>query len=165
MDAPSTATKVITHTGIVSGFTRDAVLVRLSENIHCEGCRAKAVCGVADAPSKEIEVMLPGGTGPFRGPSMGQPFKLPKLHDPVEVVLRKELGLKAVFWAYVFPFILVLLTLLSSSLFLEEWQAGLLSLLVLIPYYGAVAYHRDFFRKTFRFTLNKNPYDDGHLVA
>lgn len=150
MDAPSTATKVITHAGIVSGFTRDSVVIRLSENIHCEGCRAKAVCGVAESPSKEIEVM--------------QARESLKLNDPVEVVLRKELGLKAVFWAYVFPFILVLLTLLSTSLFLEEWQAGLLSMLVLIPYYGAVAYNRDFFRKTFRFTL-KSQSHDGRLVT
>ena len=58
-----------------------------------------------------------------------------KLDDPVEVILAKHAGHRAVFWAYVFPFILMLLTLVTASLWLPEWAAGLLSLLVLIPYY------------------------------
>ncbi len=151
MDASSTATKVITHTGTVTALNRDSVIVRLSENIHCEGCRAKAVCGVAESPSKEVEVMHPGG--------------FLRMHDTVEVILKKELGMKAVFWAYVLPFGLVLLTLLTTSVFLEEWLAGLLALLVLIPYFAGVALFRDFFRKTFRFTLIKTQSHDGQLVT
>jgi sigma-E factor negative regulatory protein RseC len=71
----------------------------------------------------------------------------------VEVVLKKDLGQKAVFWAYIFPFLLMLATLLTSSLFLQEWLAGVLSLLILLPYYGTLYALKDYFKKTFRITV------------
>ena len=133
----------ISHTGTVSAITRNAIRVRLAENIHCEGCRAKAVCGVGETPKKEILVAHTG--------------EAYQLHESVQVLLKKDLGLKAVFWAYLLPFVLVLLTLLVGSRFLEEWLAGTLALLALAPYYGALYLFRAFFSRAFRFTLAKTP--------
>ena len=58
-----------------------------------------------------------------------------KINERVDVILKKALGLKAVFWAYVFPFILMFSTLIIASGFLKEWLAGLISLVILVPYY------------------------------
>ncbi len=127
------------HSGIVSEMKGSSLIVALDDNVHCEACSARGVCGVTDTVNKTVEVVNPEGTF--------------KLNQPVEVILKKDLGQKAVFWAYIFPFLLMLATLLTTSLFLPEWMAGLLSLLILIPYYGMVYALKDYFKKTFRVSV------------
>ncbi|NHF58629.1 SoxR reducing system RseC family protein [Flavobacteriaceae bacterium TP-CH-4] len=134
-------TDTYSHTGIISKMGDRSLVVSLDENVHCESCRAKATCGITDATTKQIEITDPEG--------------IFQMHEPVQVVLQKQLGLKAVFWAYVFPFILMLATLLIGSVFLEEWLAGLLSLGVLVPYYLTLYVLRDAFKKTFRIAVLK----------
>lgn len=132
-------TNAFIHSGTISEIRDSSIVVALDEDVHCESCRAKAVCGVSRTTGKEIEVPFTKGTF--------------KLREPVEVVLRKDLGHKAVFWAYIFPFLLMLLTLLTASVFFSEWVAGLLSLLVLVPYYLTVYGLRNYFEKTFRISV------------
>ena len=132
-------TEAFVHTGVVSEMKGSSIIVALDANVHCESCSAKGACGVTDSVNKTVEVINPEGS--FR------------LNQPVEVVLKKDLGQKAVFWAYIFPFLLMLATLVTSSLFMEEWMAGLLSLLVLIPYYGLVYAFKSYFKKTFRISV------------
>ena len=78
-----------------------------------------------------------------------------RINESVNVVIKKDLGLKAVFWAYVFPFLLLISVLLVSSVFLPEWQAGLLALLVLIPYYIVLHYLNAYFKKKFKISVIK----------
>lgn len=141
MDSIQAEEGVYIHSGVISKISRGSVVVSLDKNLHCESCRAKGACGVADSASKEVEVAHPGGRF--------------TLYEPVEVILRKHSGHKAVFWAYVFPFILMLGTLLAASSLLPEWVAGLLSLLVLIPYYLLLRGLKDYFRKTLAITLKR----------
>lgn len=129
------------HSGIVSKMSDHSMIVSLSENVHCESCRAKGTCGVSDSVSKEIEVPISDVTY--------------QLNETVSVQLKKQLGLQAVFWAYVFPFILVLSTLLVGSVFLPEWLAGMLSLLILVPYYFGLYLLRNTFKKTFQISILK----------
>lgn len=141
MDSSQAEEGVYVHSGVISKISRGSVIVSLDKNLHCESCKAKGACGVSDSTSKEVEVADPGGRF--------------TLYEPVEVILRKHSGHKAVFWAYIFPFILMLSTLLASSLLLSEWVAGLLSLLVLIPYYLLLHGLKDYFRKTLEMTLKR----------
>jgi sigma-E factor negative regulatory protein RseC len=127
------------HTGVVSEMTGSSIIIALDENVHCETCSAKGACGVTDSVNKTVEVIDPEGSF--------------KLNQPVEVILKKDLGQKAVFWAYIFPFLLMLATLLTTSLFLKEWMAGLLSLLILVPYYATVYALKNYFRKTFKISV------------
>jgi sigma-E factor negative regulatory protein RseC len=121
MSSPQKDKDTFVHAGIISKINSDSVIVTLEQNIHCESCHAKGTCGVSESSTKEIEV--PNSSGIF------------KINEQVDVILKKSLGLKAVFWAYVFPFILMFSTLIIASSFLKEWLSGLLSLFVLIPYY------------------------------
>ncbi|NLP58865.1 SoxR reducing system RseC family protein [Lutibacter sp. B1] len=132
---------MLTHAGVVSKISKNNITVSLLGDIHCEACNAKGACGVSDSDSKEIDIV-----------SSEESFKL---NESVEVVLKKELGLKAVFWAYVFPFILLLLTLIIASLFFKEWIAGLLSLFVLVPYYLMLYVLKDSFKKAFKISILK----------
>ncbi len=97
----------IQHEGVITKITDQLVTVSLNGNLNCEACNAKTICGSAESNQKEVEVL---NTNP-----------LLQLNDQVEVLLRKDLGMKAVFWAYVFPFILLIVVLITSSLFLTEW--------------------------------------------
>ena len=132
-------TNVFIHSGVVSQINNRSIIVSLDKNVHCESCSAKGVCGVSDSASKEVEVI--------------EPERSFKLNEPVEVILKKNLGHKAVFWAYIFPFIIMLLTLLTSSFFFAEWIAGLLSLLILVPYYSIVYVLKDYFKETFKISI------------
>jgi sigma-E factor negative regulatory protein RseC len=133
--------KIIKHEGIVSKVSDAKITVSLKGNVNCEGCKAQSACGVSDSNDKEIEIFNPS-----------QAFQL---NETVDVVLKRELGLKAVFWAYVFPFILLATVLVISSLFIQEWLAGLLSLAILIPYYFMLYVLKDTFQKVFQVSILK----------
>jgi len=132
----------IKHEGYISNIENNLLTVSLKGNINCEGCKAQSACGVSESNDKEIEII-----------DNIQGFKL---NDTVDVVLEKSLGLKAVFWAYVFPFILIILTLIITTKFLKEWIAGLVSLFILIPYYFMLFVLKDTFQKAFRISIFKN---------
>ncbi len=132
---------VIKHEGIISKISKDNIIVSLKGDINCEGCKAQSACGVSDSNLKEIVLI-----------KTNQSFKL---NEDVNLVLKKQLGLVAVFWAYVFPFVLVLLVLIIASSFLKEWVAGLLSLLVLLPYYLVLYKLNNVFKKVFKIEILK----------
>ncbi len=129
------------HSGIISKIKDDSVIVTLEQNIHCESCRVKAACGISESNTKEIEIV-----------NSSDSFKI---NENVNVVLRKALGLKAVFWAYVFPFLLMFFSLIIASSFLKEWQAGLISLFVLIPYYLTLYLLKNTFKKALEISILK----------
>ncbi|MBV1923409.1 MAG: SoxR reducing system RseC family protein [Flavobacteriaceae bacterium] len=133
--------KSVLHDGVVTKITDDIITISLKGNINCEGCKAKMACGVSESTDKEIEVI--------------NNFSKIQLNENVEVALNKSLGLRAVFFAYVLPFILLLSVLLISSNFVKEWLAGILSILVLIPYYTIIYLMKNSFKETFKFSILK----------
>ncbi len=137
------------HSGVISKITQSAITVSLEGNVNCESCNAKAACGISESNSKEIEITSP----PAGQASTFQSFNI---NERVDVVMQTDLGLKAVFWAYIFPFILMVVVLVVSSIFFKEWIAGLLSLIVLIPYYFLLFVLKNSFRKAFKISILKN---------
>jgi sigma-E factor negative regulatory protein RseC len=132
---------VFTHDGHVSRINRDSIIVALEPNLECESCHARGACGVKGSNTKEIEVF-----------HTNSPLDV---NDPVKVYLKKTTGLKAVFWAYLFPFVLMFFTLILASAFLKEWMAGLLSLFVLLPYYFTLYFFKDKLKTSFRISVMK----------
>jgi len=139
MDFKPKETNAFIHSGVVSEIHGRSIIVSLDKDVHCESCSAKGACGVSDSTTKEVEII-----------DSQESFKL---NEPVKVILKKDLGQKAVFWAYIFPFLLMLLILVTASLFFAEWIAGLLALLILIPYYATVYAFKNYFRRTFRISI------------
>jgi sigma-E factor negative regulatory protein RseC len=131
----------VKHEGVVSKISSNSVTVSLKGNLHCEACNAKSACGVSESGTKEIEIQRSGQSL--------------KLHENVEVFLEKGLGLKAVFWAYVFPFILLFAVLLVASALYPEWIAGLLAIGILIPYYLLLYVLKNSFKSTFKVSVSK----------
>ena len=133
--------EIVKHEGVVSKIANNVITVSLMGNINCEACHAKGACGAAESGPKEIEVY--------------NSTQSLKLNETVEVLLRKDLGLKAVFWAYVFPFILLISVLIISSSIYKEWIAGLLSIAILVPYYFTLYVLRNSFKKVFKVSILK----------
>ena len=133
--------KSILHEGVVTKITDDVVTISLKGNINCDGCKAKMACGASESNDKEIEV--------FNDLSKLQ------LNENVAVELNYSLGLRAVFFAYVLPFIIMLSVLLISSTLVKEWIAGVLSILVLLPYYTILSLMKNSFKETFKFSILK----------
>lgn len=141
MSSPQKNKDLFVHAGFISKINSDSVVVTLEQNIHCESCHAKGTCGVSESSTKEIEVH--------------NPSDFFKINERVDVILKKALGLKAVFWAYVFPFILMFFTLIITSNFLKEWLAGLLSLFILIPYYVMLYFLKTSLKGVFKISVLK----------
>ncbi len=132
----------VKHFGRISKITKKTVTVSLEGHVNCTSCKAKSACGASESNSKKIEVFIDNNSY--------------ILNEPVDVLLQKQLGLKAVFWAYVFPFLLMFLVLISASIFFEEWLAGLLALFILIPYYLGLYTFNNSLQKVFKVSLLKH---------
>jgi sigma-E factor negative regulatory protein RseC len=130
----------IEHQGTVSRISNDTLTVTLQGNIHCEGCKAQSACGVSDSNDKEIEVPINDSY---------------QINEPVKVLMQRQLGMQAVFWAYLFPFILLVSVLFISVNFVEEWLAGVLALAILIPYFVILYLTKSLFKKVFEVTVLK----------
>ena len=141
MSSPQKNQDIFVHAGYISKINNTSVIVTLEQNIHCESCHAKGTCGVSESSTKEVEV-----------PNSGRFFKI---NERVDVILKKALGLKAVFWAYVFPFLLMFFTLIIASNFLKEWLAGLVSLIILVPYYLMLYFFKNTLKKSFKISILK----------
>lgn len=133
---------VIKHEGIISKISKNTITVSLLGNTNCESCNAKGACGASETNVKEIEIFDTNNSY--------------KLQEIVNVILKKELGLKAVFLAYIFSFVLMFFTLITSLLFFKEWLAGLLSIFVLIPYYLIIYWMKKPLEQIFKVSIVKN---------
>ncbi|PCH77094.1 MAG: hypothetical protein COB98_04315 [Flavobacteriaceae bacterium] len=129
--------KLFSTTGVVESVCGTEATVRLQSNANCEGCKAQSACGV-DSGDKVVHVKMD---------------KSIDLNSIITVGIDKKKGLIAVVYAYVLPFVLVLISLLIGSVFLTEAVAGLLSLAILIPYYILLYFLRASFTEKFRVLL------------
>jgi len=131
----------ISHPGVVSKISKDRVEISILGNVHCDACNAKSACGVSATETKIVEVANVDNSL--------------VMNQQVEIVLQNSLGLKAVFYGYILPFLLLFVVLFTSSLFIKEWQAGLLALFVLIPYYFILYFNEKSLKKTFSISVLK----------
>lgn len=130
----------ISHKGIIKELSGKSIIVGITNESACSSCHAKGVCSVADMKDKEIEINH--FSGDFH---IGQ---------SVEVVGNTSQGFKALFYGYVFPFILIMIVLIiMTSLQFSEGASGLLSLSILFPYYFILYLTRNKIRKSFEFEI------------
>jgi len=136
------ASACIEQKGIVEGSGNGIVNVRISPASACSDCHSKASCSLFGTTEKILDI--PADTSEFR------------TGDRVGVAITQSMGNKAIALGYFVPFLLVLFTLIALTLLrLKEWQAGLIAISMLIPYYIILYFSRSKLRKTFTFTLKK----------
>ena len=134
-------TEMISHPGIIEAIGEEKIQVRILSKSACASCHAKGACTMADMEEKIIDVT----NTPHLKVTRGQ---------EVQVAMKKNLGPKAVWVGYVYPFLLVLVGLIVFSRILpSEGTVGLVSLSLLVPYYGLLYLMRNKLQKTFVFEI------------
>ena len=132
---------LIKHKAFVKEIKEESVIVTVITRSACSHCHAKGACNISDIKEKEAEIAYTGNsllTG-----------------QEVTVVLKELNGLKALFYGYLFPFILILFTLvIVYAVSGNEVTSGLVTLGILIPYYITLYFLRDYLKKVFKFELD-----------
>ncbi len=133
--------KIVTHPGVIKRVDGNKVSVSVISKAGCASCQLKGSCSVGEVEEKVVEMDLPRGFS----------FKEGQM---VTVEMKQSLGTMAVLLGYVFPFLVVLLSLiLFLQLGADQGLAGIFSLLLLIPYYGILYLLKDFFSKKFQYNI------------
>lgn len=133
----------INHIGEILKIESDSIKVNIKSVSACSGCHAKGACGMADVKDKIINVPKIAGLEYNVG-------------EKVNVICNEELGYIALFWAYVFPLILILVTLFIGNLFTDDERIyGIISIAILIPYYITLRLFKEKLKKRFVFRIEK----------
>lgn len=133
----------ISHTGTIVGITPEYTTVEIIAQSACAACHARGMCGVADESQKII--MVP--TDPYAGYKVG---------DEVFVMLKRSMGMKAVWISYVIPLLILMILILSlSSVTVHEVYAGLAAIGGVALYYLVIYLFRDKLAKDFVFYIKE----------
>jgi sigma-E factor negative regulatory protein RseC len=137
------ASGTIIHPGIIERISGDRVFVRILSQSACSACHAKGACSIADVEEKIIETEI----------DLEERWET---GDKVMVKMEESLGRKAVVLGYVFPFIVLLSSIIIFlSLIKSEGLAALLSIFMLVPYYAGLYLFRNKLSKKFRFRIQE----------
>jgi positive regulator of sigma E activity len=128
--------------GKIESVNENRITVRIDRGSACGHCSAQGLCNLAESTESIIEVY--------------DSAQVYSVGEWVQVTMTRNMGNKAILLGYFIPFILLLSTLLVlSAIGLPEWMAGLVSILILVPYFIILSVFRDRLRKTFSFSIHK----------
>ncbi|PKP16145.1 MAG: RseC/MucC family positive regulator of sigma(E), partial [Bacteroidetes bacterium HGW-Bacteroidetes-22] len=122
---------VIKHAGTIRYIDAEKLIVVIHTVSACSSCHEKGGCGLSEQKDKEVELKpVPG-----RSYAVG---------DLVEVKISRTAGLRAVLWAYLAPFaVLMTILLVVWNITGNQELAGLLALVGLAPYFFILYLLRD----------------------
>nr|WP_319401913.1 SoxR reducing system RseC family protein [uncultured Carboxylicivirga sp.] len=130
----------IEHEGFVEEVNPQHIKVRIVNESACASCHAKGACTAADLKDKLIDVH--------------QSISNIKVGQKVMLLGKKSLAPKAVLLAYIYPLILILVTLITVFYATNnELLSGILSLAVLVPYFIIIYFMRNKLEQTFSFSI------------
>jgi len=133
---------IVEHIGKVVEVYDTRCLVQIEQMSACVSCQVKSACTVSEKEDKLIEVFLVD--------------EHVKVGEQVLLIGQHSLGLKAVFFAYVLPLLVMFTTLvLLTFLNVNETLSGTIVLCSILPYYGILHFFKDRFKRKFAFKLTK----------
>ena len=94
--------QTVEHIATVIRADDDVVEAELTVQSACAVCHARSVCGLGESKRKRVEIATPDAAAYVPGES-------------VVVSIESNMGMTAVFWAYVMPFVVLLGALIVSS--------------------------------------------------
>ncbi|WP_299231108.1 SoxR reducing system RseC family protein [uncultured Bacteroides sp.] len=133
----------IKHLGIVESIDGSHVRVKILQSSACSSCSVKGHCNISETKEKIIDIHDKESAECC---SVGQ---------QVMVCGTTSMGMKAVFLAFVLPFVVLLASLFVTMRVTDgdEATSALVSLCTLIPYYIIIYLLRNKISRTFSFTL------------
>ncbi len=136
------STHCVEQKGIIENIKNGIAEINITSFSACSACESKSACQISESATKIIKVPVEKNEY--------------KKGDTVRVLMKKTLGIRATLLAYIFPFIIIIFSLIIlTSTGISEWLSGVISLLLLVPYYTILFLFRSSLQKTFQFTLNK----------
>lgn len=133
---------IIEHSGIVTEISSNCVKVTIGSVSACSACHAKGACSASDMQDKVIEAKLPDWEV--------------KIGESINVQIGRSLSYLALFLGYIFPLILIIVTLIVTTILgYSELITGGLSLGILVPYYFILFLFGKKLKKTYSFTIKK----------
>lgn len=148
MPIPKTSVRVlenedIRHRGVVFNISGRRIDVAVKPEEACGACKAKSVCAVGNEGERIVSVMS----------------EVPAMYsvgEEVEVSTGKAMGIKAVVYAYIFPFFIMFVLLLGLVEFgASEPVAGLSALGAVAVYYIVLSFFRKKVERTIIFKIHK----------
>lgn len=134
---------VVTHSGIIKKIEGNQVDVAIMVTSGCASCEIKGACSVSEATEKSVLV------------TVNNPEKY-DINQQVTIEMKQSLGTWAVLLGYIFPFLILLLTLiLLINLNFDEGIAGIISISVLVPYYLVIYFLRNYLGSKFNYSLRQ----------
>lgn len=133
----------IVHEGTVREIMGNMVVVAIDARSACGDCKVKGLCGMGDEEEKEISVYEKDAASYREG-------------EQVIVGIGTAMGVKAVLWAYIAPFLLMLASLfITNELKTTELVSGLTALGAVAVYYLCLALFRKRLEREIIFKINK----------
>ena len=135
--------EVVYHPGKVVSATEKEVLVQVERGGACAGCSNKTACIFGDSTTQIIPIKTPQATSYTAG-------------EDVTVSIKGSSGLKAVWYAYILPFVLLIATFILVRLLVDSEPLQILFALVPVAIYYIILYkRRDKMDKKFDFSISK----------
>lgn len=131
---------MIEHEGVIVRSNANKATVKILNQSACASCQLNGKCNLSDVKEKLVDVYTAG-----KNYTEG---------DKVTVTGAESMGFKALFWGYIFPFLIVLTTVIVMTFMqFSELVTGLVALSTLIPYYIGLKLMNHHFKKQFSFYL------------
>lgn len=131
----------ISHKGRIVSIDSYVTRVEILQTSACSECHAKSLCGFSEQASKIVPVPTDG-------------FAMRNVGDEVELCMKRSMGMKAVWVAYVIPLIILMVTVVSASAAgAGELVTGLSGIAAVALYYVAILFFRDRLRNEFVFYI------------
>ena len=132
----------IVHTGRIVEVRPGTVTVEIVSSSACSECHAAGLCGVSGAVKKLVDV--PARFGDWQ---QGQ---------EVDVALKRSMGFKAVWLAYMIPLVILMAVLLAlNGAGASELAAGLAALGAVGLYYSGLWLFRGRLRNEYTFYIKE----------
>lgn len=132
----------IAHEGRIVSVGSQSTTVEIISESACSSCHAKSLCSISESKAKTIEV-----------PTTSLDWEV---GQSVDVILKKTMGYKAVWVAYVIPLIIMVAVLLiCTTSGTSELVAGLCSIAAIALYYLGIWLFADKLKKEYSFYIRK----------
>lgn len=133
--------KTVTHPGFIRKLMEDTAQVVIISKSGCASCEINGSCSMSDVEEKIIDIKL-------------SPNTTYKIGDEVVVEMKQSQGTWAVLLAYIFPFLLILISLiLLTNANVDQGISALISLGLLIPYYSILYFFKDYIKSKFEYFI------------
>lgn len=131
----------IRHRGKIVDIDPLVTKVEILRTSACSACHAKELCGFSEEEKRIVDVATSG-------------FDPHQIGEEVTLCMKKSMGMKAVWIAYVIPLVILVITVLVLSAFgLGELAMGLGAIAAVALYYVVILCFRDRLSNEFIFYI------------